>query len=177
MGPCFVRSSVLRVSWYWECRRNRPSNSKRKASNPLDHLSPDSWRKLQIQCGAVITPSNSPKSSKYTLHSSPLREGDIWGDCIILKPDSPGSSLAFWVIKTVDGAKTSTWLCDFETESIDALNSCGQLLFDIPITIVFIHYHFTRITKKYNTLSQSIHDWLKTNKYYSKSDEIHLALG
>ena len=45
-------------------------------------------------------------------------------------------------------------------ESIDALNSHVQLLFDknIPFTIVFIYYHFTKITKTYNALSQWINE-------------------
>ena len=49
-----------------------------------------------------------------------------------------GSSFAFWVVKTLDGAITSTWLVVLGHKSIDALNSYGQLLFDkdIPITTV-----------------------------------------
>ena len=49
-----------------------------------------------------------------------------------------GSSLAFSLVKTVDGTITSTWLVILSQKSIDALNSYGQLLFDkdIPITIV-----------------------------------------
>ena len=49
-----------------------------------------------------------------------------------------GSSLAFWVVETVDGAITSTWLVVLSQKSIDALNSYGQLLFhkDITPTVV-----------------------------------------
>ena len=51
-----------------------------------------------------------------------------------------GSSLAFPVVKTVDDAITVTWLVTLSQNSIDALNSYEQLLFDkdIPITIVLL---------------------------------------
>ena len=39
-----------------------------------------------------------------------------------------GSSLAFWVVNTVDGAIKSTWLVVLSQKSIDAWNSYGQLL-------------------------------------------------
>ena len=40
------------------------------------------------------------------------------------------SSLAFWVVETVDGDMTSSWLVVLSQQSIDALNSYGQLLLD-----------------------------------------------
>ena len=49
-----------------------------------------------------------------------------------------GSSLAFWVVETVDGAITSTWLVVLSQKSIDALNSYGQLLFDKDITLTIV---------------------------------------
>ena len=49
-----------------------------------------------------------------------------------------GSSLAFWMVETIDGAIKSTWLVVLSQKAIDALNLYGQLLLDkdIPITIV-----------------------------------------
>ena len=49
-----------------------------------------------------------------------------------------GSSLAFWVVETVDGAITSAWLVVLSQKSIDALNSYGQLLFDKDITLTIV---------------------------------------
>ena len=49
-----------------------------------------------------------------------------------------GSSLAFWVIETVDGAITSTWLVVLSQKSIDTLNSYGQLLLDKDIAIMIV---------------------------------------
>ena len=50
-----------------------------------------------------------------------------------------GSSLAFWVVQTIDGAITSTWLVVLRQKSVDALNSYEQLLDkNIPITIVLL---------------------------------------
>ena len=49
-----------------------------------------------------------------------------------------GSSLAFWVVETVDGAITLTWLVVLSQISIDALNSYGQLLFDKDITLTIV---------------------------------------
>ena len=46
--------------------------------------------------------------------------------------------LAFWVVETVDGAITSTWLVVLSQKSIDALNSYGQLLFDKDITLTIV---------------------------------------
>ena len=48
------------------------------------------------------------------------------------------SSLAFSVVKTVDGAITSPWLVIVIQKSINALNSYGQLLFDKDIPIMII---------------------------------------
>ena len=49
-----------------------------------------------------------------------------------------GSSLALWVVGTVDGAITSTWLVVLSQKSIDALNSYRQLLFDKDITLTIV---------------------------------------
>ena len=60
-----------------------------------------------------------------------------------------GSSLAVWVVETVDGAIASTWLVVLSQKSIDALDSYGQLLFykDIAVTIVLF---ITILQKKQN---------------------------
>ena len=67
-----------------------------------------------------------------------------------------GSSLAFWVVKTIDITITSTWLVVLSQKLINALNAYGQLLLDkdIPITIILFFYHFTKLAKKYHALSR-----------------------
>ena len=49
-----------------------------------------------------------------------------------------GSGLAFRVVKTIDGAITTTCRVVLSQKPIDTLNSFGQLLLDkdIPVTIV-----------------------------------------
>ena len=49
-----------------------------------------------------------------------------------------GSSLAFWVVETVDGAITSQWLVVLSQQSIDALNSYRQLLLAKDIAIIIV---------------------------------------
>ena len=49
-----------------------------------------------------------------------------------------GRSLEFWVVETVDGAITSTWLVVLSQKSIDALNLYGQLLLDKDIAITIV---------------------------------------
>ena len=49
-----------------------------------------------------------------------------------------GSSLVFWVVETADGAITSEWLVVLSQQSIDALNSYGQLLLDKDIAISIV---------------------------------------
>ena len=58
-----------------------------------------------------------------------------------------GSSLALWVVETVHGAITSTWLVVLSQKSIDALNSYGQLLFDKDITLTIVWF-ITILQKK-----------------------------
>ena len=44
-----------------------------------------------------------------------------------------GSSLAFWVVETVDGAITSTWLVGLSKKSIDAKNITLTIVLFITI--------------------------------------------
>ena len=70
-----------------------------------------------------------------------------------------GSSLAFWVVETVDGAITSTWLVVLSQKSIDALNSYGQLLFDKDITLTIVLF-ITILQNKQNALCfVTINSW------------------
>ena len=64
-------------------------------------------------------------------------------------------------------------------KSMDALNSYGQLLLDkdIAITIVLFINILQKKKKKCILLCHDIFMKFKTNRYYSKSDEIHLWLG
>ena len=62
-------------------------------------------------------------------------------------------------------------------QSIDALNSYGQLLFDKDIAIIIVS--FITILQK-NKSYHVCHDRFmkfKMNRYHSKSDEIHVGLG
>ena len=77
----------------------------------------------------------------------------------------------------MDGALTSTWLVALCQKSIDALNLYGQLRLDnvIPIPVVW----FITILQNIQKRIMFYHDGLiefKMNRYFSKSDEIHLGL-
>ena len=88
------------------------------------------------------------------------------------------SSLAFWMVQTIDGAVTSTLLVFLSQKSIDALNLHGQVLLKmgIPMKIVL----FITILQNQQSRIMLCHDrfmTFKTNRYYSQSNEIHLGLG
>ena len=67
-----------------------------------------------------------------------------------------GSSLAFWVVKTVDGAITSTWLVVLSQKSIDVWNSYGQLLVRQGFSYddCLIYYTFYKHYTQYHDLSR-----------------------
>ena len=69
-----------------------------------------------------------------------------------------GSSLALWVVETIDGAITST--CGLSQKTIGALNSYGLFLVDkdIPITIVFFITILQNKQKQCHTLSRQIQE-------------------
>ena len=70
-----------------------------------------------------------------------------------------GSSLAFWVVETVDGAITSTWLVGLSKKSIDALNSYGQLLFDKNITLTIVLFITILQNKQNASCFVTINSW------------------
>ena len=70
-----------------------------------------------------------------------------------------GSSLAFWVVETVDGAITSTWLVILSQKSIDALNSYGQLLFDKDITLTIVLFIIILQNKQNTSCFVTINSW------------------
>ena len=70
-----------------------------------------------------------------------------------------GSSLAFWVVETVDGAITSTWFVVLSQKSIDALNSYGQLLFDKDITPTIVLFNTILQNKQNASCFVTIDSW------------------
>ena len=63
-------------------------------------------------------------------------------------------------------------------QSIGALNSHGQLLLDKGIGIrIVLFITILQNKQKVPCLSREINEIQKTNKYHSKSDEIHVGLG
>ena len=70
-----------------------------------------------------------------------------------------GSSLAFWVVETVNGAITSTWLVGLSQKAIDALNSYGQLLFDKDITLTIVLFITILQNKQNASCFVTINSW------------------
>ena len=82
-------------------------------------------------------------------------------------------SLSFWVVETVDGAITSSWLVVLSQQSIDALNSYEQLLLDKNITIrIVLFITILQTNKRYHVCHNRFMKF-KMNRYHSKNDVIH----
>ena len=59
-----------------------------------------------------------------------------------------GSSLASWVVETLDGAITSPLLAVLSPKSIDACNSYGQILVRYSYQDCFMYNLFTKLTNR-----------------------------
>ena len=77
----------------------------------------------------------------------------------------------------VHGAITSQWLGVLSQQSIDALNSYGQLLLDKDIDIsIVLFITILQKKKKYHVCHDRFMKF-KMNRYHNKSDGINVGLG
>ena len=72
----------------------------------------------------------------------------------------PGDSLALWVVETIDGAITSTWLVVWVRNQLMQWIRIGLFLVDkdIPITIVLSITILQNKQKQYHALSRQVQD-------------------
>ena len=88
-----------------------------------------------------------------------------------------GSSLAFSLVKTVDGAITSTWLVILSQKSMMHWIRMGNFcLIRIFLPRLFYLLSFYKNNKRIMLCHYRLMKFNR-NRYHSKSDEIHLELG